>query len=75
MRYVKPSGKEGLTSLGDYPVVSLIDARAKRLEAKRLLVQGIDPIATKKKARTEANHGCQTFEAVALSWHKDMSPR
>lgn len=39
MRYVKPDGKEGLTSFGNYPVVSLTDARAKRLELKRLLTE------------------------------------
>lgn len=46
MRYVKPDGKEGLTSFGNYPVISLTDARTKWLEVKRLLVQGIDPYKT-----------------------------
>ena len=34
LRYVKPDGREGLTSFGNYPVVGLADARNKR-EAKR----------------------------------------
>jgi len=33
-RYTKPNGKQGLTAFDNYPVVSLTDARAKRLELK-----------------------------------------
>ncbi|MCF5086122.1 DUF4102 domain-containing protein, partial [Pseudomonas gessardii] len=75
MRYVKPDGKEGLTSFGNYPVVSLTDARAKRLELKRLLTQGIDPIENKRSVKKEAEVKSRTFEDVALDWHRDMSPR
>lgn len=35
LRYVKPDGREGLTSFGSYPVVDLADARNKRLEVKQ----------------------------------------
>ena len=73
LRYVKPDGREGLTSLGNYPVIGLADARRKRLEAKRLLAEGIDPVENKQKAKTEAViKGC-TFESVALRWHEEMS--
>ncbi|AZF16289.1 integrase arm-type DNA-binding domain-containing protein [Pseudomonas sp. R3-18-08] len=75
MRYVKPNGKEGLTSFGNYPVVTLTDARAMRLEAKRLLVHGIDPIESKHKAKAEADSKGRTFESVALDWHKEMSAK
>lgn len=75
LRYVKPDGKEGLTSLGNYPVITLIDARAKRLELKRLLSQGIDPIENKRSVKKEADAKGRTFEDVALDWHRDMSPR
>lgn len=44
LRYVKPDGREELTSFGSYPVVGLADARNKRLEVKRMLAKGIDPI-------------------------------
>jgi len=30
LRYVKPDGREGLTSFGNYPVIGLADARNKR---------------------------------------------
>ncbi len=46
-RYVKPDGREGLTSFGNYPVIGLADARQKRLETKRMLAEGIDPTASK----------------------------
>ncbi|WP_460149057.1 tyrosine-type recombinase/integrase [Pseudomonas sp. S3_E10] len=74
-RYSKPNGKQGLTSFGNYPVVGLADARAKRLEAKRLLMQGIDPVENKRNVKIEAEIRGRTFEDVALNWHKDMSIR
>ncbi|AVJ95117.1 integrase arm-type DNA-binding domain-containing protein [Pseudomonas aeruginosa] len=72
-RYVKPDGREGLTSFGNYPVIGLADARQKRLETKRMLAEGIDPIASKQQAKAEAVVRGHTFERVALDWHKEMS--
>ncbi|WP_327626249.1 Arm DNA-binding domain-containing protein, partial [Aurantimonas sp. A3-2-R12] len=40
--------KENILSFGKYPLVSLLDAREKRDDAKRLLVAGINP-STKRK--------------------------
>jgi hypothetical protein len=54
LRYVKPDGREGLTSFGNYPIVGLADARRKRLEVKRMLADGIDPIGAKNQAKTDA---------------------
>ena len=44
-------GKQKTLSFGAYPVVSLLDARAKRAEAKRLLANGIDPGQAKKSLK------------------------
>ncbi|MGI4837309.1 MAG: tyrosine-type recombinase/integrase [Janthinobacterium lividum] len=74
-RYVKPDGREGLTSFGNYPVITLADARRKRLEAKRQLANGIDPIESKRDAKTTAAINGRTFEEVALDWHKEMSAK
>ena len=41
-------GKEKLLALGTYPDVSLVDARAKRHEARNQLAHGIDPGAERK---------------------------
>lgn len=63
-------GKEKLLSFGPYPDVTLADARERRDAARRLLHQGIDPGAEKKReakaARLEEAH---SFESVAREWH------
>jgi integrase len=47
-------GKAHNMGLGPYPLVSLAEARAKARTAKRLLLDGVDPLDAKRKARTEA---------------------
>lgn len=52
MKYRRPSDKkEDRLAFGVWPTVTLAQARAKRDEAKRLLVQGIDPKAEQKALR------------------------
>lgn len=46
-------GKQKLLSFGNYPTVTLAAARDKRLEAKRLLADGIDPNEKKKAEKAE----------------------
>ncbi|KJK09430.1 UNVERIFIED_ORG: integrase [Pseudomonas fluorescens] len=75
LRYVKPDGREGLTSFGSYPVVGLADARNKRLAVKRMLAEGIDPIENKHQTKTQAAIKGRTFESAALDWHKSMSAK
>ncbi|WP_122688172.1 tyrosine-type recombinase/integrase [Pseudomonas viridiflava] len=75
LRYVKPDGREGLTSFGSYPVVGLAAARNKRLEVKRMLAEGIDPIENKHQAKTQAAIKGRTFESAALEWHNAMSAK
>ena len=41
-------GKQKLLSFGPYPLVSLREAREKRDEARKLLLDGIDPMTKKK---------------------------
>ena len=41
--------KEKLLSFGEYPIVSLKDARTKRNEAKKLLADGIDPANARRR--------------------------
>ncbi|WP_248745405.1 integrase arm-type DNA-binding domain-containing protein [Pseudomonas sp. MWU12-2037] len=75
LRYVKPDGREGLTSFGNYPVITLVEARRKRLETKRLLAQGIDPVQQKQEAKADAELKGRSFESVATAWHKQMSAK
>lgn len=48
--------------------MTLAQARAKRDEAKKLLVQGIEPKAEQKKTQAE-KAGAYTFETIARVWH------
>jgi integrase len=58
--------KQKLLALGQYPVISLADARAKRDDAKRFLADGIDPSVERKAERRQARMArSNTFEAVA----------
>lgn len=69
MAYRQPNGRKNRLTFGKYPVVTLAEARNRRLAARRLLDQGIDPGRAKreeKEARaTAAQH---TFEGVARAW-------
>ena len=59
-------GKEKLASFGPYPEVSLARAREKRLEAKTLLADGVDPMAKAKEEKAEqAALNEHTFERIA----------
>lgn len=63
-------GKSKLLSFGEYPAVSLKDAREKREEAKKLLARNIDPSEQKreeKQARIKAER--DSFQNIAKEWH------
>ncbi len=64
-------GKERRIALGKYPDLSLLEAREKREQARKLLAQNIDPINEKKKQKHDAIlNAATTFEAVAREWHE-----
>lgn len=64
-------GKEKLLALGQYPLISLAEARESRDAAKKLLAADKDPMAEKKdKRRQTLRNALNTFEAVALEWHE-----
>ncbi len=63
-------GKEKRLAFGVYPIVGLQDAREKRLKAKRLLDQGVDPNEQKKLDKLEKLAKYEnSFEALAREWH------
>jgi len=63
-------GKQKTLSLGQYPAVSLKDARQKREEAKERLAKGIDPCAHKQAIKTAVRlEATNSFEVVAREWH------
>lgn len=69
-------GKQKTMSLGNYPRVSLLDARLKRDEARGQLETGQDPVMA-KRLLVEANQeaGRQTFERIARAWHDNAKGR
>src|SRR6185437_16824182 len=59
-------GKQKLLAVGQYPVITLADARIKRDAAKKLLAEGIDPSEDRKAQRRAASIArSNTFKAVA----------
>lgn len=67
MKYRFP--KEKVFVIGEYPYISLKEARDRRFEIKQMLERGIDPNAHKQEIRraaiTEAEN---TFERIARLW-------
>ena len=73
-------GKEKLMSLGEYPYISLSDARQKYSDARMLLAKDIDPMAQRKAEKTAKKAGAEnSFQSVAKKWvehwHHKKSPR
>lgn len=64
-------GKEKMLSLGLFPLVTLAEAREKRDEAKKKLINGIDPSAAKKAEKQRVIRNAEnTFKVVALEWYE-----
>ncbi|WP_424191829.1 tyrosine-type recombinase/integrase [Ampullimonas aquatilis] len=73
-------GKEKLMSFGAYPLVSLVDARTLRDEARKQLNAGTDPMAERKNEKqakkTAADNSFATIAKLWFEgWHIAKSPR
>jgi integrase len=69
MAYRQANGKPNRLTFGKYPEVTLAEARNKRLAARKLLDQGIDPARAKREEKqSKAVAATHTFEAVARAW-------
>ncbi|MHA3098319.1 tyrosine-type recombinase/integrase [Acinetobacter brisouii] len=67
-KYKRPNGKDGLMTLGNYPALTLKEARGKRHTLLNQLANGIDPID--QLAIQKAKHDDSfSFEAVTRAWH------
>ncbi|HWF03265.1 MAG TPA: integrase arm-type DNA-binding domain-containing protein, partial [Candidatus Angelobacter sp.] len=84
--HVKPSGvkiwrmkyhhemTEKVWTIGPYPEISLAKARDRRFEARKLLAEGIDPVAfhrEQQRKKVVANNN--SFQHIALEWHETKS--
>lgn len=68
-------GKRKTLAVGVYPDVSLLDARARRTNARKLLADGIDPGQNKKAIKMAGeSRAANSFEVVAREWHGKFSP-
>ncbi|WP_370230698.1 tyrosine-type recombinase/integrase [Cognatishimia sp.] len=69
-------GKEKTLSIGQYPVVSLVDARRKRDDARILLADGKDPSIQKQLNRIDAHVKARmTFKEVADEYYDTLVER
>ena len=62
------NGKPKLLAFGTYPEISLLDARKRRDDARRLLANNIDPGAIRKAQKQAKNEEIETFEIIAREW-------
>ena len=63
-------GKEKRLAIGVYPDVSLKEARERHTDARKLVMQLIDPSQQKKINKTLAeNIANNTFKHIALEWY------
>lgn len=62
-------GRENLFALGEYPAMSLSDARQARDRAKELVKQGIHPAHERARSRADAAAAnADTFKVLAEEW-------
>jgi len=62
-------GRQNTLSFGEWPLISLAEAREKREEAKRYLAAGLDPSEERKLEQMRAEFAASnTFRAVAEEW-------
>ena len=75
MKFTNPTTKKSnKVSFGPYPEISLLDARQKRFEIRKLLANGIDPIQAKRDELIASGIiSSNTFELVAREWHDNKS--
>jgi hypothetical protein len=64
------SGKERVFAIGVYPEVGLAAAREEVLKARRLVGEGKDPVAERRRARGSS---AETFQTIAEEWIESQS--
>ena len=63
------NGKASMATLGEYPLVPLVDARERRDAARKTLAAGVSPVAAEQARRTaQAEKAGNTFAVVATEY-------
>jgi integrase len=74
-RYWINPKKAGIYTVGEYPQVTLADARKERERVRDLVKQGLNPNQEKKADKLRKHiAGADTFEAIAREWIEKKSP-
>ena len=75
VKFVQANGKESRLTFGPYPEISLQDAREKRLETRRLMLQGVAPAKHRGANKPlAADRLANTFEKIAREWYANKVP-
>ena len=63
------AGRENVFAIGEYPAISLQQARAERDKARELVRTGVHPVAHRRAQKlVAASEAAETFEAIAKEW-------
>jgi integrase len=62
-------GKSKTMAFGSYPEISLLDARHRREDARRLLANEVDPSEVRKAQKQAKVEDTETFEVISREWH------
>ena len=75
LKYRQPNGKENRLTFGPYPEITLQEARERRLDARKLMLNGVDPARYRDDAKRRAvEEAANTFEKVAREWYTNKVP-
>jgi integrase len=75
LKYRQLNGKENRLSFGPYPEITLQEARERRLEARKLLFNGVDPAKYRDDVKRRATEqAANTFEKIAREWYATKVP-
>jgi integrase len=67
--------KEKKLTFGSYPEISLLDARQRRDDARKLLTNGVDPGAVRKAQKQAKVEDTETVEVIAREWHEKFKSK
>lgn len=69
------AGKRKTLAIGVYPDLSLLEARERREQARKLLADSVDPCENRKAVKaTKAEQAANSFEVIAREWFARKSP-
>ena len=69
------AGKRKTLAIGVYPDMSLSDARERREQARKLIANGVDPVAVKQAQKVSAIENVEnSFEVIAREWFVRHAP-